>query len=394
MDVNMEYNMTGRFDDLMPGNASANSTADSSPVCPTKPAPSETYRLYRVIVDIYIVGFLCLIGFIGNALTIAVLRRDRDKKNTTNWLLQALAFADTLYLLACVFIQTIKGIQMFTDWLPILDIALPYMEPYVWAFASIAQTITVWLVMLVTIDRYIAICKPLKTQLRDIQRAKLAVTSIIILAIIYNIPRFLERKIVFDYNHCLNITIVKTTKTDLRENNIYFLVYKTIMYFIFRAVGPLLTLLILNIRLIRALQEVRRKHRDLTKSNKHRENITLVLVVVVSVFIICEIPDLVLRIIFTLNDSIPSMTINIWALRYYNAITNMLLTVNSSINFLIYCLIGQKFRNILQTMCLGQRRANLAEASESEPLTTRVTHVQASKNGTLTHKAKDGDVSL
>ena len=369
-------------------NNSCNGSAKTSAVL------SEHYRLFRVTVDVFIVGFLCLVGFIGNALTIVVLRRDRDKKNTTNWLLQTLAFADTLYLLACVFIQTVKGINDLTDWIPSLDIAMPFMEPYVWAFASIAQTITVWLVMLVTTDRYIAICKPLKTQLRDIQRAKLAVTVTIILAIIYNIPRFLERKIVYDYDPCLNVTIMKTTKTKLRENNLYFLIYKTVMYFIFRAVGPLLTLLILNIRLIRALEEVRRKHRDLTKSNKHRENITLVLVVVVSVFIICEIPDLVLRIIVTLNEYLPGLKLNIWILRYVNSITNMLLTVNSSVNFLIYCLIGQKFRNILQTMCLGAQRTSLAEASESEPLTTRVTNIQASKNGTLTHKAKDGDVCL
>ncbi len=75
----------------------------------------------------------------------------------------------------------------------------------------------------------------------------------------------------------------------------YFLAYKTIMYFIFRTAGPLVTLIVLNIRLIKALQEVRRKHQNMTKSTRNRENITLMLVVVVSVFILCEMPDLVLR---------------------------------------------------------------------------------------------------
>ena len=69
--------------------------------------PSQ-YPLYRIIVDVYAVSVLCLVGFVGNTLTIAVLHRDTDQPNTTNWLLQSLAVVDTLYLASCVFIQPIK----------------------------------------------------------------------------------------------------------------------------------------------------------------------------------------------------------------------------------------------------------------------------------------------
>jgi len=42
--------------------------------------------------------------------------------------------------------------------------------------------------------------------------------------------------------------------------------------------------------------------------------------------------------------------------RYINAITNVLLTLNSAVNFLIYCLVGKKFRRIFVTMiCDGCR---------------------------------------
>jgi len=40
--------------------------------------------------------------------------------------------------------------------------------------------------------------------------------------------------------------------------------------------------------------------------------------------------------------------------RYINAITNVLLTFNSAINFLIYCLVGKKFRRIFVSM-IGDR---------------------------------------
>ena len=364
----------------------------------------EVNRTFRMTVDIFIVGFLSVFGLIGNALSIAVLRRDRDKKNMTNWLLQTLALADCLYLIACIFFQVIKGIKDITDWCPGLNKVFPYMEPYIWAFASISQTITVWLVMLVTVDRYIAVCKPLKTQLRTIQRAKMAVAVVIALGILYNIPRFLERQIIISTDPCTGLTVVKSRKTALRQNMLYFLIYKTIMYFVFRTIGPLIILVGLNLRLIKALQEVRRKHRDLTKSNRHRENITLMLVVVVSVFIICEIPDLTLRIVFSL---ISFIKVDITTLRYFNCITNALLTVNSSTNFLIYCLIGHKFRKILRQMCCKRGHGGAMEVSETEPLNTRITHLPVSKNGTLpkngphvvrnggkTELARDGDIAL
>ena len=41
-------------------------------------------------------------------------------------------------------------------------------------------------------------------------------------------------------------------------------------------------------------------------------------------------------------------------LRYINAVTNVLLTLNSAVNFLIYCLVGKKFRRIFVAMvCSG-----------------------------------------
>jgi len=47
----------------------------------------------------YLLGGLCGAGITGNLLTLVVLQRDNDKKNSTNWLLQAHAVFDSLYLL-------------------------------------------------------------------------------------------------------------------------------------------------------------------------------------------------------------------------------------------------------------------------------------------------------
>jgi len=136
---------------------------------------------FRILVDVCIVGLLCLIGFVGNALTFVILRGDRDKHSTTNWLLQTLAVVDIVYLVACVLIQPVKAIH---DLYPETEqrrhsgawgafhTTFTHLEPHVWPLASIAQTVTIWVVVLVTVDRYIAICMPLRSKIRTIPRAR------------------------------------------------------------------------------------------------------------------------------------------------------------------------------------------------------------------------------
>jgi len=96
--------------------------------------------------------------------------------------------------------------------------------------------------------------------------------------------------------------IAKVEKTSLRDNTLYYVVYKTCCNLVFKAVGPLVALLVLNMFLIRALHATRRRHQKLSsmtssRRSKHRENVTLILVVVVSVFIVSQLPDVGLRII-------------------------------------------------------------------------------------------------
>jgi len=144
---------------------------------------------------------------------------------------------------------------------------------------------------------------------------------------VYNAPQFAEREAV-EKTVCSRggvRTRWRTEKTDVFGPS-YYVVYKTICYFVFRNVGPLLVLLVLNARLVLALNRRGRRRRRLDRGsavavddtpastsaavralstavtsarqrNLQRENITLMLVVVVFVFIVCQLPDMALRII-------------------------------------------------------------------------------------------------
>jgi len=166
-----------------------------------------------------------------------------------------------------------------------------------------------------------------------------AAVVVLLLSIVYNAPQFAEREAYEETVGCGKDDVKtrwRTRKTDVFGPT-YYVVYKTICYVVFRSVGPLLVLLVLNARLVMALNRLGRRRRQLDRSrtaaaverppvssvsvlatvampsndcgngqrrstaavrqrNCQRENITLMLVVVVFVFIVCQLPDLGLRI--------------------------------------------------------------------------------------------------
>lgn len=65
--------------------------------------------------------------------------------------------------------------------------------PIIFPLALIAQTGSVYLTVTVTIERYIAVCRPLRARLLcTYGRAKMYVMCVAIFSIVYNLPRFWE----------------------------------------------------------------------------------------------------------------------------------------------------------------------------------------------------------
>jgi len=145
----------------------------------------------------------------GNALTVAVLRLDPDKTNSTTWLLQALTAVDTAYLAACLVIQPLK---IAHEVYGVLARSFPVIERYVWPLASTAQTATVWVVLLVTGDRYVAVCRPFQARWRSVERTRLAVIVVVLLAIVYNVPQWFEREVVWETDSCTGLRDVSKIK--------------------------------------------------------------------------------------------------------------------------------------------------------------------------------------
>jgi len=345
------------------------------------PAIGARYDMVMMtfVLNVYIVGILCFFGFIGNCASVVVLRRDKETSSdkntttTTNWLLQTLAAVDIFFLISCLLIYSVKTIH--NQWpLIVVTGGYAFIDPYLPGVASIGHMLTIYTVLLVTVDRFIAVCRPLSSRhLRSIRRARLTFAGIVVLSIAYSLPVFLEQQsvVVTTTDACTNERgrHLQTVKTRMRQSALYFIIYKTICHVIFRSFGPLIAIIVLNGRLISALRRLNRRH--ILRKPVDRDNLTMMIVAVVSIFIVCQLPDVALRVILSAEHLIPSSAVpssaasessghlqeqSFLLLSYIKVLSHVLLTLNSSVNFLVYCLIGRKFRRIFLELFLCRRR--------------------------------------
>ena len=318
---------------------------------------------YDLTFSVIIPAVLFFCSMVGNTLATIVLSTDPDKKNPSTFLLKTLAVVDLMFVL-CSAVRT--AVWYITRWTihgytSSWRFALVHTRLYMQYAQLVFHTMSVWMILLVTIDRYIAVCHPLKNHLRTLARARKAVAGVVLGAFLYNIPILIVKKVErYDYN-CLGIDIYyigwnNDVLSTLDEHVMYRFVYQFVMYAIFCFLGPLVILIILNSFIIRRMQQrkkQRRAQRSTNSAHASDDNFTVMLIVVVCVFVLCITPYTVMRISGSCRDFgwDDFGVYIIFVIEYGNDIASLLLSLNSTINFLLYCLMWKKFRGLLCKLC-------------------------------------------
>ena len=325
-------------------------------------APEEQSLLsLSLAVNVIINGALCVLGYVGNILTIVALSKDKVY-NSNILLMQVLAGYDIFFLTHTLLYTVLRSVYPATGALQAYHDKSPYIIAFVLPFGWIAQTGTIWFTTALAADRYIGITRPFKAlTLCTLQNTRKVVIGLSIGAFLFNFPRF------FYYfnvavNSDNNSTFIAHVRVELPgfDANIYRYVYHITLTFIFLYIIPLTSLTVLNYKLIKTLRtaSITRKRMSMSRAgsptNKQNLTITLNLVIVITKFILCETPDFISSIVGAIPESS-----NKTEYKMFNTIKEMLLVFNSAVNFYIYCIFNIKFRENLQRAFPCFRKDNL-----------------------------------
>ena len=317
--------------------------------------------LFNFIWHTVIVGTVSLLGLVGNTLSIVVLRRDKGSK-IANLLLQALALADN-----CVLIATISILSIIYASLPYfkadktLDFLTNSIRLYIQPIAYITKTCAIWMTVLLAINRYVVVKRPLQAQnVCTLLRAKIQVLVVVVFSIACNLPRFFHYKEVIVQKG--NISETELQHTSIGKGSsiypLYINMFSTVVVLL-----PMVIVIVMNVGLIRELRKVRQQRKRLSRmtpscGSSSDSNITLVTVIIIVIFIVCHTPDAVALGI----DSFHKEDWWIYSC-YVEAACNFLIAFNSSINFFVYYFVRRKFRQTLFTMLCGRGAPILREPS-------------------------------
>lgn len=344
------------FDDSANGTfVSVNSTSDfynasnenlsnfTEDPCPDLGSEIKLFEFWSNGILLNVVGVL---GILGNILSMIILSRPQ-MRSSINYLLIGLARCDTVLILTSILLFGVPAIYPYTGYLRYYYLRLlPEISRVVYPLAMSAQTASVYLTLTVTLERYVAVCHPLRARaLCTYGRARIYVVVIIIFSICYNIPRFFEVDLSkyddreFGFVFCI-------TASDLRAEEQYINIYIHWLYLIFIYFIPFLSITFFNSMIYRQVRKANRERQRLSRTEKREIGLATMLFCVVIVFICCNILALLINIIEAFSGKIYDRLVKT---------SNLLVTINSSVNFIIYVIFGEKFKRIFLLLFCKRR---------------------------------------
>lgn len=298
------------------------------------PEADVTFGFWLNGVGITVIGML---GIFGNIASIRVLS-DKRMRSSVNFILIALAGSDLVLILTSILLFALPTIFPYNGEAKYyFFIALPQISGVIYPLAMMAQTVSIYMTFLISLERYIAVCHPLKARSMCTQsRTKICIFAIVLLSILYNVPKALEIKLMEGNNKDYG-TFYCVSASDLRINKRYITVYIHWLYFIFMNLIPLSGITFFNLMIYRQVQVVNRLRLKLTSREIQDIKLTTMLFCVVIVFLSCNFLAVLTNILESFG--------NIHSDRLTKT-SNFFVTLNSSVNFVIYVVLVKKFRRI------------------------------------------------
>ena len=257
---------------------------------------------------------VCIAGLFGNIAAILVFGKPhRLQKNFYSFMFY-LSFFDLTYTIVCLLVFVFPQLSNFYKH----DGPWHYVVPWAIPIGQISMTGSVYFTMVITIERYLTVCHPFYMFSRN-WHSRPIVIGIIIFAVAYNIPKFLEISTKYEYctftktfseelnvfkfssepceveirsripisetryskdrndtliddqnfdkNQTLTVELYTIQASEMRLNSLYVQIYAVYLNFFINGVGPFTVIILLNLLILNQLQK---SELYLSPSRQHR----------------------------------------------------------------------------------------------------------------------------
>ena len=263
----------------------------------------------------------------------------------------ALAVSDMLYCITAIpdaFISNSQTVFHGRSFWLYVQLYGPYLQ-------NVFMNTSTWLTVLMATGRYAAICRPLHARyLVEIKGTRIAVAMIFIIWILLEMP------MLWTYSVLTLNCPPDTSAFYILDHGFYARhnVFKTVFMWLWSIFGyfiPVVILIYCNAHLIAALKasyKMRKLYRVHSKATEQGAYITPTLITIVCAFLVLVSPSEIIHFYYYTikQDSVEAFNMAI-------VVTNVLQTLNFSLNFLLYCVVNVHFRDTWKGMmyCIVRR---------------------------------------
>ena len=333
------------------------------------PIPDE---IWATRVGVFAIGgtAIAVVGLLCNCISIVVLAHFRQKSSAP-FLLICLEVIDCVLLLSEMLLETLATLSQ-ARLLP--DAYRDFIRPvYVimYPVPHIAQTGTSMMTVLITVERYIAVARPLlASTVCNKTWARRAVLAILAWSLLFHVPLYLAYSHGERVDPRTNASRIVFHRTAVGESEFYNYWFVVWINLTFEFLLPFLLLVVFNaltIRALRASKALAAKSVTMTSRGgggagggggggrraAREGRLTGMVIAVTAIFFVCELFPAVALIMVRGKDAFTECSV---ACAHFVSVADTMVLLNSGVNFVAYCAIGKQFRDIFARIFLRRPR--------------------------------------
>ena len=288
---------------------------------------------------------IAVFGLIGNVLNLAVLFQRTFRKDEFYQLLIILSIFDTFFIISYAIDEGYYYMVCIENYRSVVPVVFCM-------FAKIGLVGSIYTTVMISVERYIGICWPFVKYHR---KTSVYLVLIVVITLSYNMPRFL------DVEYYVSQGRVKVSDkewvTDQYKQRYYGLARSVI-----EDVLPLLIVTLLNGFVITEGWKRPKNLKDIENGSQiYQKEATKTLLTIVITFFLVRLVSFIASVTFYLHGDDRDFRTK-WD--KLNPIMSVLYITNSSINFLLYCIVGKKFRNEFIRILCHKKKLNVSAGGE------------------------------